>query len=92
MNQQLLDQNTNCTKKFTEWLHTAWRTKMDKIEQLDAYMRELLDKYQELYLANKETEEVVDQLKIVVDELVQLEPNNRLYKDVLKMVDVISKE
>lgn len=65
---------------------------MDKIEQLDAYMRELLDKYQELYLANKETEEVVDQLKIVVDELVQLEPNNRLYKDVLKMVDVISKE
>ena len=65
---------------------------MTKIEQLDAYMRELLDKYQELYLANKETEEVVDQLKIVVDELVQLEPNNRLYKDVHKMVDVISKE
>ena len=65
---------------------------MTKIEQLDAYMRELLDKYKELYLAHKETKEVVDQLKIVVDELVQLEPNNRLYKDVHKMVDVIRKE
>ena len=65
---------------------------MDKIKQLDAYMKELLDKYKELYLAHKETEEVVDQLKIVVDELVQLEPNNRLYKDVHKMVDVIRKE
>lgn len=57
-----------------------------KVRELKNYMRELLDKFNELYLDHKDTKEVLEQLKVVTDELVALRPKHKLYKEVHRMV------